>query len=87
MARVWFGPASRVQSASTPPGLAWAVTKVTAWAWSRWVRGMPAEAAQARAAVTPGTTKTGTPAARTASSSSPPRPKTKGSPPFNRTTR
>ena len=36
--------------------------------------------------VTPGTTSNGTPAARSASASSPPRPKTNGSPPLSRTT-
>ena len=47
---------------------------------------MPTEAAQPSAAVTPGTTATGRPAARSASTSSPPRPKMKGSPAFRRTT-
>ena len=37
-------------------------------------------------AVTPGTTSKAMPAARSASASSPPRPNTNGSPPFNRTT-
>ena len=36
--------------------------------------------------VTPGTTSKGTPAAASASASSPPRPNTNGSPPFRRTT-
>ena len=40
-----------------------------------------------QADVTPGTTSKGTPAARRASASSPPRPNTKGSPPLSRTTR
>ena len=39
------------------------------------------------ALVTPGTTVTGTPAAAQASTSSPPRPKTYGSPPLSRTTK
>src|SRR6478736_2040048 len=47
---------------------------------------MPALAAQPSAAVMPGTTSTATPAATSASISSPPRPNTSGSPPFNRTT-
>src|SRR5258705_389836 len=47
---------------------------------------MPAYAGAAIALVTPGTTSNGTPAARRASASSPPRPKTNGSPPFNRIT-
>ena len=41
----------------------------------------------ANALVTPGTTSNGTPACPSASASSPPRPNTKGSPPFSRTTR
>ena len=52
----------------------------------RWVSGMPAEAAQPSAAVMPGTTATGRPASRKASTSSPPRPNTNGSPAFSRTT-
>ena len=43
-------------------------------------------AAQPRAAVTPGTIETGRAASRNASTSSPPRPNTKGSPAFSRTT-
>ena len=45
-----------------------------------------AAAAAPLAALIPGTTSTGTPAARATSASSPPRPKMKGSPPFRRTT-
>ena len=52
----------------------------------RWVTGMPAQAGAATALLTPGTTSNGTPAATSASASSPPRPKTKGSPPLRRTT-
>ena len=52
----------------------------------RWVTGMPAAAGTAIALETPGTTRVVTPAAAQASSSSPPRPKTNGSPPFSRTT-
>ena len=48
--------------------------------------GTPAAAGPARAELTPGTTVNGTPAAARASASSPPRPNTKGSPPFSRTT-
>src|SRR5262245_64150503 len=51
------------------------------------VRGRPTSAAQPSAAVIPGTTTTGTPASRRYSTSSPPRPNTKGSPPLSRTTR
>src|SRR3989442_516393 len=47
---------------------------------------MPAAAGAAIAEVTPGTTSCGTPAARSASHSSAPRPNTKGSPPFSLTT-
>ena len=50
------------------------------------VSGSPASAAQPSAAVTPGTTTTGTCACRRCSSSSPPRPKMKGSPLLSRTT-
>ena len=53
----------------------------------RWVTGIPAKAGTATALVTPGTTWTGTPARAQARASSPPRPKTNGSPPLSRTTR
>ena len=53
---------------------------------SRWVTGMPQEAGTAKALETPGTIRTPIPAATQASISSPPRPKTNGSPPFSRTT-
>ena len=52
----------------------------------RWVTGIPAYAGAAMPAVTPGTTSNASPAARSACASSPPRPKTNGSPPFRRTT-
>src|SRR4051812_33211759 len=68
-------------------GSSCAATKATADASSRWVTGMPAYAGAAMPAVTPGTTSNGTPAAASASASSPPRPNTNGSPPFSRTTR
>ena len=48
---------------------------------------MPAYAGAATPAVTPGTTSNWTPAVRSASASSPPRPNTNGSPPFSLTTR
>src|SRR5206468_3244553 len=48
---------------------------------------MPASAAAATAEVTPGTTSKATPAATRARASSPPRPRTNGSPHFSRTTR
>ena len=62
-------------------------TTTTAAARPRCVTGMPASAGAAIALLTPGTTSKGTPAAARASASSPPRPKTNGSPPFRRTTR
>ena len=65
----------------------WAETMVTPWVRLRWVSGMPASAGAAIAELTPGITVTGTPASAQASSSSPPRPKMKLSPPFSRTTR
>ena len=48
--------------------------------------GIPAAAGTALSDETPGTTSNGTPASASASASSPPRPKTNGSPPFSRTT-
>ena len=61
-------------------------TTVNSCATPRWVTGTPAAAGTATALVTPGTTVTGTPAAAQASTSSPPRPNTYGSPPLSRTT-
>ena len=52
----------------------------------RCVTGIPASAGAAMAELIPGTTSKGSPAAVSASASSPPRPNTNGSPPFNRTT-
>src|SRR5262245_22326057 len=63
-----------------------AVTKATRRAAPRCVSDMPASALAASAAVTPGTTSCGTPAARSAVISSCARPKSIGSPPFRRTT-
>ncbi len=51
------------------------------------VTGTPANAGAAIADVTPGTTSKSMPAATSARPSSPPRPKTKGSPPLSLTTR
>ena len=48
----------------------------------RCVTGMPARAGAASAELIPGTISNGIPAATSASASSPPRPNTKGSPPF-----
>ena len=68
------------------PGRSWPVTIASCAATLRCVTGMPAYAGAAIAEVMPGTTSKGTPAAESASASSPPRPKTNGSPPFSRTT-
>ena len=80
--------ASASQSVSTVSlaGSSWPVTTVKLVERPRWVTGIPAYAAAAIALVTPGTTSKDTPAAMHASASSPPRPKTKGSPPLSRTT-
>jgi len=53
----------------------------------RCVTGIPAYAGAATPAVMPGTTSNSIPAAESAIASSPPRPKTIGSPPLSRTTR
>src|SRR5690606_458758 len=55
---------------------------VNAWLMPRCVSGIPDAAGTATALVTPGITSTGTPARRHARTSSPPRPKMYGSPPF-----
>ena len=65
----------------------WPVTNATDAATPRWVTGIPAAAGAARAALTPGITRTGIPARSSARTSSPPRPKRNGSPPLSRTTR
>ena len=65
----------------------WPVAKTRLEAVPRSVSGISASAAAASAAVTPGTTSKGMPAARSAAISSPARPKTSGSPAFSRTTR
>ena len=83
-------PARASESQSTPPGAVgsptWPVTTVTEVDTPRWVTGIPAVAGTPKAELTPGTTCHGTPARSRASPSSPPRPKTKGSPPLSRTT-
>jgi len=79
--------ARRAQSGAAPSPHAWPVTTANDAATPRRVKGMPAAAGAATADVTPGTTSQGMPAAASASTSSPPRPKTNGSPPFSRTTR
>ena len=68
-------------------GSSWPVITANDDAMPRCVTGIPAYAGAAIADVTPGMTSNGTPAAASASASSPPRPKTNGSPPFSRTTR
>src|SRR5439155_415204 len=81
--------ASRAQS--TRPWLSDAhscpVTTANEDATPRRVSGIPAYAGAAMAEVTPGTTSNGIRARASASASSPPRPKTKGSPPLSLTTR
>ena len=62
------------------------VIKATVEARVRCVTGMPAYAGTATAEVTPGTTSKGIRCSTIHSASSPPRPNTNGSPPFNRTT-
>ena len=84
------GPcASAAQSTVAPgcDGSRCADTTAKSCVMPRWVTGIPALAGTATALVTPGTTVTGTPARAQASASSPPRPKTNGSPPLSRTTR
>ena len=80
--------ASASQSVSVVPfaGSSCPVTTVTWVERPRWVTGMPAYAGAAIALLMPGTTSNGTPAAASASASSPPRPNTNGSPPLRRTT-
>ncbi len=66
---------------------AWPETTTKAVESPRWVTGMPASPGAATAVETPGTTSQGIPAAASARASSPPRPKTNGSPLLSRTTR
>ena len=79
------GPSSPIASDPAGPPTR-PVTTVTDDAKPRWVTGMPTTAGTPKAEVTPGTTSQGIPASRSTSTSSPPRPKRKGSPPFSRTT-
>ena len=67
-------------------GSSWPVITAKEVATWRWVTGMPAYSATAIALVTPGTNSKGWPASKSSIASSPPRPKTKGSPPFRRAT-
>ncbi len=77
------GPSAAPDPAGSPTR---PVTTVTDDARPRWVTGMPATAGTPKADVTPGTTSQGIPACCKTSTSSPPRPKRNGSPPFSRTT-
>src|SRR5262249_50404032 len=60
---------------------------MTALLMPRSVAGIAAAVSPASPAVTPGMIRNGTPAALSASASSPPRPNTQGSPPLSRKTR
>jgi hypothetical protein len=60
---------------------------MTARLTPRKVAGIDAAASAASPAVTPGMTRKGIPAAASVIASSPPRPKTNGSPPLSRSTR
>ena len=84
---LWAVWASCTQSGPAPPGLAWPVTNTTPWAWSRWVSGAPRLVSAARPEVMPLTMLGSMPCSRRYCTSSPPRPKMKGSPPLRRTTR
>ena len=78
--------ASQSTADSAFVGSSWPVTNETDETCSRWVTGIPAAPAPATAEVMPGTTSKGMALAARCCISSPPRPKTKGSPPFSRTT-
>ncbi len=85
MTRVPSAPASR-SSWSEAPSFVWAVITWKLRLSPRWVTGMPAWPGMAMAEEMPGTTSKGMPTRWRAWISSPPRPKTKGSPPLRRTT-
>ena len=76
-----------VEIGGSSPLASWPVANATLWARPRCVVGMPAAAVPPMPALIPGTMRNGTPAAASASASSPPRPNISGSPPFSRTTR
>ena len=78
-------PAQRI-AVSGLVGSSWPVTTANEDATCRCVTGIPAKLGPAMADVMPGTTSNGTPTDPSAMASSPPRPKTYGSPPFSRTT-
>ena len=77
---------SRAAQSGSPPSAFRAETTAKPRETPRCVSGMLAAAAAAVKLLTPGTTSQATPAAAQASISSPPRPKTAGSPPLSRTT-
>src|SRR5437763_8805431 len=79
------GTAARPAASSCSTSLA--ANAVTACETPRCVTGMPAACGTAASEDTPGTISNGTCARTSASASSPPRPKTNGSPPLSRTTR
>ena len=72
---------------SSPPWARWPVTTVKCGGDARWVTGTPAALAPRARDDTPGTTCTAYRRRPATKASSPPRPNTNGSPPFNRTTR
>src|SRR5258708_10641047 len=74
-------------SAGRRPSEPWPVTYWRRRARSRWVSETPSRLAAPWAALMPGTTSTGMPAARQAAISSVARPKIIGTPPLRRTTR
>ena len=86
--RVSTAVASFLQSVASPSfaGSSCPVSTAKEEAMPRWVTGIPAYAGTAMAELTPGTTSKGMPALASASASSPPRPKTNGSPPLSLTT-
>mmetsp|Transcript_46478 Transcript_46478/g.110032 ORF Transcript_46478/g.110032 Transcript_46478/m.110032 type:complete len:213 (-) Transcript_46478:739-1377(-) len=77
----WNGATSGVLSSLPLP-----VMNTTRLATPRWVTGIPAARGPARAEEIPGMTLGSKPRRRNSSTSSPPRPKTKGSPILRRTT-
>jgi len=77
---------SATNRGSVPPFLECPVKNLTLVATPRWVSGIPSSAAIPEAEVIPGITSTLIPCCCRKSISSPPLPKTRGSPPFSRTT-
>ena len=79
--------ARHVFSRGSPSAVAPTAVMTLKWVETpRWVTGIPTEPAAATELLMPGTTSTSTPCSARKRASSPPRPKTNGSPPFNRTT-